>query len=451
MQPKNKFNDNDIVENLKSQIHLLMKEKESTTELWKNSLETIDHLEDELRLYEGRSHGYVSKTDVRKMKDDYQKRIKELEIELMQVKVSLLESQKSTKSIIDLKTNELKQLNESHQETSKAVQNLQDKIEGLQQENQNLQAERDKLRSSLQEKNKLVSSLRGKEKESQLKVSEAIQVVEAALFEKDAALYREKQAKELEKEKNTSKVLEERLDIIQKGNLTIETSSTSKLLMLEKNLESTFQNLLLSEKKNIQLEAENKSIKDDLEQMANMYNRDIKTRESEKVVLENKISALQNDLDVSNSSLVHVATKMEEVNSKLLLIETDLKKQLHLKDVKNEKILSNKIKEIEIANAKLNKGVKKRLEDQIQFNKKWKATMNDIIQKLEKRVNDLKQESHSLRQSKKELRQKLREAEEQLNEYKERLKSLCLDVTKVANFSKEHFTATETNPTDVTR
>lgn len=81
------------------------------------------------------------------------------------------------------------------------------------------------------------------------------------------------------------------------------------------------------------MEAENKSIRDDLEQMANMYNRDIKTRESEKIVLENKIAALQNDLDVSNSSLVHVATKMEEVNSKLLLIETDLKKQLHLKDV----------------------------------------------------------------------------------------------------------------------
>lgn len=77
--------------------------------------------------------------------------------------------------------------------------------------------------------------------------------------------------------------------------------------------------------------------------------------------------------------------------------------------------------------------------------------MNDIIQKLEKRVNDLKQESHSLRQSKKELRQKLREAEEQLSEYKERLKSLCLDVTKVAIFSKEHLSATETDPNDANR
>ncbi|GJQ77354.1 hypothetical protein Trydic_g20764 [Trypoxylus dichotomus] len=512
-QPKHRYDENDVVQNLKSQIQLLVKaifipknlftgiisiefqEKESTTELWRNSLETIDHLEDELRVYEGRTHGYVSKTDVKKLKEDYKKQIKELETELIQTKVSLLESQKSTKSIIDLKINELKQLNESHQETSKAVQNLQSKVEQLQLENQNLQTDNSRLTSALKEKGKVISTLKIKEKESQMKVNEAIQIVEAALVEKDAALFREKQAKdetahltkalsesveeankkaqveldlakrqyiekaqklkadmknlteflkqkdfELEKEKNAAKVLEEKLDIMQKGNVSIETSSTSKLLLLEKNLETTFQKLLFSEKKNIQLEAENKSIKDDLEQMANMYNRDIISRETEKVVMENKIGALQKDLDISNSNLVQVASKMEEVNSKLLLIETDLQKQLHLKDVKNEKILSNKIKEIEIANSKLNSNIKKRLVAQIQFNKKWKATMNDIIQKLEKRVHDLKQESHTLRQSKKELRQKLRESEEQLNEYKERLKSLCLDVTKIASFSKEHLT-----------
>lgn len=81
------------------------------------------------------------------------------------------------------------------------------------------------------------------------------------------------------------------------------------------------------------MEAENKNIKDDLEQMANMYNRDIKTRESEKIMLENKIGALQNELDISNSNLVQVASKMEEVNSKLVFIETELQKQMHLKDV----------------------------------------------------------------------------------------------------------------------
>lgn len=110
---------------------------------------------------------------------------------------------------------------------------------------------------------------------------------------------------------------------------------------------------------------------------------------------------------------------------------------------KNEKILSNKVKEIEIANSKLNANIKKRLEAQIQFNKKWKMTINDIIEKLEKRVTNLKQETHTLRQAKKELRQQLRQVEAELHEYKERLKSLCLDVTKVASFSKEHLIAKE--------
>lgn len=240
-------------------------------------------------------------------------------MEVMQAKVSLLESQKSTKSIIDLKTNELKQLYETHQETTKVVQNLEHNVQQLQQENQNLQSERSKLTSILKEKNKAISTLKSKEKESQMRVGEAIQIVDAALLEKDAALLRETQAKgtyyysislilsactfslitdevlqvtkalsdsieeankkmyaelelakkqyiekaqilktdmkdlteflkrkdlELEKERNAAKVLEEKLDIIQKGNLSIETSSTSKLLMLEKNLETTFQKLV---------------------------------------------------------------------------------------------------------------------------------------------------------------------------------------------------------------
>lgn len=238
-------------------------------------------------------------------------------MELMQTKVTLLESQKSTKSIIDLKTNELKQLSETHQETSKVVQNLQNNIQQLQEERQKLQQEKSHLENILKEKKKAIGVLRSKEMESQMKVAEAIQIVDAALLEKDAALLREQQAKgrnteikyiknisfcfvsdevlqltktltetidaankkvevelesakkqytekaqklkqdmrnlteslkqkdlELEKERNSAKVLEEKLGIIQKGNLDMETSSTSKLLVLEKNLETTFQKLV---------------------------------------------------------------------------------------------------------------------------------------------------------------------------------------------------------------
>lgn len=129
------------------------------------------------------------------MKEKYHEQIKDLEMVLMQSKVHLLESQKSTKSVIDLKTGELKQLTENHQDTMKAVENLQGNIQRLQIENQNLHQERNKLTQTVSEKNNLISGLRVKEKESQTKVAEAIQIVEAAFIEKDASLLREQQAK----------------------------------------------------------------------------------------------------------------------------------------------------------------------------------------------------------------------------------------------------------------
>lgn len=57
---------------------------------------------------------------------------------------------------------------------------------------------------------------------------------------------------------------------------------------------------------------------------------------------------------------------------------------------------------------------------------------------MEKRVLKLKQEGSMLKKMNRELTSKLRESEQHMIIYKERLKSLCLDVTKVASFSKEH-------------
>jgi len=161
----------------------------------------------------------------------------------------------------------------------------------------------------------------------------------------------ETKGNELEKHRNMSKVLEEEVERLRKGNINFDESHTSKLLVLEKNLESTFQKLvsfkhfkvtfrivrclfqLLSEKKNIQLSAEKESIKEDLEQMAKHYESDIKSREVEKQILQRKIVNLQNEMDVSNNGLVEVADKVEEVNRKISVIETELTKQMYTKDV----------------------------------------------------------------------------------------------------------------------
>lgn len=62
-----RYSENDLVENLKNQLNILAKEKESVSQLWQSSLQTIDYLEEELKLFQGRTHGYVSRNDVKKV------------------------------------------------------------------------------------------------------------------------------------------------------------------------------------------------------------------------------------------------------------------------------------------------------------------------------------------------------------------------------------------------
>lgn len=54
---------------------------------------------------------------------------------------------------------------------------------------------RDELQNKLDMKNSLIEELKAKDIEAKVKVTEAVQIVEAAFFEKDAALLREAKAK----------------------------------------------------------------------------------------------------------------------------------------------------------------------------------------------------------------------------------------------------------------
>lgn len=61
------YQENDLIENLKKQLSVLAKEKESVVQLWQTALKTVDYLEDELKLYEGRTHGYVPRSELKKV------------------------------------------------------------------------------------------------------------------------------------------------------------------------------------------------------------------------------------------------------------------------------------------------------------------------------------------------------------------------------------------------
>lgn len=77
----------------------------------------------------------------------------------------------------------------------KIVKNLEDEILVLQKRLQESEKAVAKLQKGLKEKDESISSITKKNLEYRDKVSEAIEVVHAALNEKDAALFREKEAK----------------------------------------------------------------------------------------------------------------------------------------------------------------------------------------------------------------------------------------------------------------
>lgn len=83
----------------------------------------------------------------------------------------------------------------------------------------------------------------------------------------------------------------------------------------------------------MQLTSERDNIKSDLEQMAGYFERDIKAREVEKKSLEHQIKTLQKELDVSNSNLLEITSKMNQLHSTIRLTANEVKKQYHIKQM----------------------------------------------------------------------------------------------------------------------
>lgn len=67
--------------------------------------------------------------------------------------------------------------------------------------------------------------------------------------------------------------------------------------------------------------------------MGSYFERDIKAREVEKKSLEHQIKLLQNELDISNSNLLEVTSKMQQLHSTIKLTASEVKKQYSIKQM----------------------------------------------------------------------------------------------------------------------
>ncbi|XP_018565268.1 uncharacterized protein PFB0765w-like [Anoplophora glabripennis] len=482
----------DLTTNLKQQVQKLLDEKECTTKLWQNSLRTIDFLEGELKVFQAGTQGFVPKKDVVKLKQDYEEKLNQIESKLSATQRKLEAIQKSCTQELGAKHLEIDKSLETQAGAFKIVKNLEEEVLNLQKRLQESEKIRLKLEKNIKEKEELVDSVNQNNVECREKVREAVLVVTAALNEKDAALLREKEAKdetqklnetlqdivretenkiknevnklkiehnfkqeqllkdlkvaeeeiktkslEIEKYTTKCKLLENEIEKFQRGIFNIDESRTSKLLVLEKNLESTFQKLLVSEKQNIQLVSEKDAIKNDLEQMASHYERTLKTKEIEKITLQNKIKQLQLNLDDSNGNLVHLTEKLINVNNRLDVMEKEYSVQRENYESSTKQYYENRIVEINNNYTSKIRQLQDEVDSKTEINRKWITETRIIKDNLEKLIADLKVEIQKLKRENKKLREKLLESHNKIEQYKTFMDLISKDVNKISSIAME--------------
>lgn len=292
------YTENDLIDNLNKQLAALAVEKESVVQLWQTALKTVDYLEQELRLYEGRTHGYVPINEIKKLKTSYelqietlQKRIRDCNLKIENTKIQCTQELDQRTKLIEKQTDKLT-------DAQNIINKLELQLNHFEEKVKNLEVARDALQTNLTDKNKQIEEFLVREQLSKSKVREAINVVESALMEKDNALLREAQAREdlakfrrvyselvqenemkanteinkikstylgklmhfeeslttaqkeiqtknyeIEKQFFQLEILQKQIEFLQTGSSQNKECNINKLLMLEKNLETTFQKL----------------------------------------------------------------------------------------------------------------------------------------------------------------------------------------------------------------
>ncbi|GLV36091.1 hypothetical protein CBL_01855 [Carabus blaptoides fortunei] len=442
----------DVVKNLKKQLEIVSQEKDTTFDLWQNSLKTVDHLDIELKVYQRSGHGYISTLELEKEKQKHTLELQELQNKMTMTIKDLNENNKNLLENLSQRTDELSQALDGQRTVLLQIQEKDTEITEMKDRLNNMVYSCNQLQEQLKSKEELINNLFLKDQESKAKVLESIILVEAAIVEKCGAYDRELKAKdevtelsnslaqlikeadekiknevevikkqynenlrrllddinELKMESNSKnlelqkvtrgcKILEEEISRRNQGSVLMDDSNTSKLLVLEKNLESSFQKLLLSERRNMQITAERDTIKMDMEQVTKSFERDMKNIEVEKQNLERKIKTLQNELFISTGFVEDYVVQIKELNARMTEMETEMKSKLEQKDKKYDQILADKINRLIEKNETVQKEMQIHLESEHDLNKRWQSETKEITTKFHTRIKELKIENAQLR------------------------------------------------------
>lgn len=198
--------DKEILENLEKRITVLQMEKDSMFQLWQMSLKAIDVLEEELKTFQKDGKGSKFYEDqVNSVKQSYSEAINILEGKLIQAKENVIKHQLLLESNKE-KLEELKKEKEDFQrqistqqystlEKERTNQNTLDSINlelnKYRNECERLQKIKLELEKKLSESQRFAANVLAKDCEAKSKVSEAIELVESAVREKEFSLQRE--------------------------------------------------------------------------------------------------------------------------------------------------------------------------------------------------------------------------------------------------------------------
>ncbi|XP_018331271.1 golgin subfamily A member 5-like isoform X2 [Agrilus planipennis] len=290
--------ENNIINSLKSQLDSTLQENRTITELWQSSLKTIDCLEQELNIYRADNDGFVSQRFLKCEKEKYDQELQSLHSDLQNLQEKLKETIQLHTDALKAKNEELYLVSEENKNVKQQIDDFKSEMNELRKRQIGLDSIQERFTQVLNEKLRQIDNYKKNEAAIKIKMNEALVVAERAVVERDAAILRETQTKneveklsqyfeqsrkemdlnmanqikdleklyeekgkvaneeikalkdelatkslQLEKFKNECEILHEEVKRIRQGNAYIDETNTSRLLILEKNMEATFQKL----------------------------------------------------------------------------------------------------------------------------------------------------------------------------------------------------------------
>ncbi|CAG9571667.1 unnamed protein product [Danaus chrysippus] len=422
------------LEELKKQVNLLTKERDSLHVLWQTSQKTIDALDVELKAYQNYDdgHGKQNSNDKR-----------DLEYKLDTALSDYVELETKYKKI----HSELNHVEKELKDKEKDIIHYKEKCNALEIEVDNLKKSLDEYKISLTTERKSRDDIKEqlllsqkecvdkikKEAEAKTKVAEALQLFDVVTTQKNEAYkkiaeiteelnslkqtichierkaeanyrkeldelkqnYNEKVSDMLQHIRNLDAELVEKgllLNKTMRENKVLQTSNENymkqqqndmssvdpKLALAEQRLEAMFQELVCSERRNIQVVCEKQCLVLDIQRIQDVHTRERKRWEWEENLMKTQIEELKLQVD-------HLQKSLNESHEMITKLQSMLSSRTEL----NQKMVSTKEEELMELN--------KHLENQMELNKKWKESYIDMTEKLKQRLCSLQRENKELK------------------------------------------------------